>query len=70
MQALLLGRLFSLSLDTTDSPFRAVAWATPNKRFRRIEIPPKKVDGGRVEEEFITAVRGLEPVTHTAPSPG
>ena len=31
-----------------------------------IEITPDKVGGWRVEEEFINAIRGLEPVTHTS----
>lgn len=30
-----------------------------------IEIPPKEAGGWRVEEEFINAIRGQEPVTHT-----
>ena len=36
-----------------------------NKRLRRIAIAPEKTGGWRVEEEFVHAVRGLEPVTHT-----
>ena len=36
-----------------------------NKRLRRIAIPPEKTGGWRVEEEFVNAVRGVEPVTHT-----
>ena len=36
-----------------------------HKRLRRIGIPPEKTGGWRVEEEFVNAVRGLEPVTHT-----
>jgi predicted dehydrogenase len=31
-----------------------------------IEIPPEKQGGWRVEEEFINAIRGVEPVTHTS----
>jgi predicted dehydrogenase len=30
-----------------------------------IEIPAEKQGGWRVEEEFINAIRELEPVTHT-----
>ena len=30
-----------------------------------IEIPPEKQGGWRVEQEFINAIRGTEPVTHT-----
>ena len=36
-----------------------------NKRLRRIDVSPEKVGGWRVEEEFVNAVRGVEPVTHT-----
>ena len=36
-----------------------------NRRLRRIAIAPEKVGGWRVEEEFVNAVRGVEPVTHT-----
>ena len=36
-----------------------------NKRLRRIAIPPEKAGGWRVEEEFVNAIRGIEPVTHT-----
>ena len=35
-----------------------------------IEIPEEKQGGWRVEEEFINAIRGLEPVTHTNFSDG
>ena len=31
----------------------------------QIEIPPENRGAWRVEEEFINAVRGIEPVTHT-----
>ena len=36
-----------------------------NKRLRKIDVAPEKVGGWRVEEEFVNAVRGIEPVTHT-----
>ena len=36
-----------------------------NRRLRRIAIAPEKAGGWRVEEEFVNAVRGIEPVTHT-----
>jgi len=36
-----------------------------NKRLRKVDIAPEKAGGWRVEEEFVNAVRGLEPVTHT-----
>ena len=35
-----------------------------------IEIPEEKQGGWRVEEEFINAIRGIEPVTHTNFSDG
>ena len=31
-----------------------------------IEVPPEKQGGWRVEEEFVSAIRGLEQVTHTS----
>lgn len=33
--------------------------------LKRIEIPEEKRGGWRVEEEFINAIRGVEPITHT-----
>jgi hypothetical protein len=30
-----------------------------------IDIPAEKQGGWRVEEEFINAIRGIEPITHT-----
>jgi predicted dehydrogenase len=33
--------------------------------LREIAIPPDKQGGWRVEEEFINAIRGVAPVTHT-----
>ena len=50
---------------TGDSPFELWGGRRRNKRLRRIDIPPEKAGGWRVEEEFVNAVRGLEPVTHT-----
>ena len=34
-------------------------------QLSEIVIPPEKQGGWRVEEEFINAIRGIEPVTHT-----
>ena len=48
-----------------ESGFELRAGRRRNRRLRRIAIAPEKVDGWRVEEEFVNAVRGLEPVTHT-----
>ena len=33
--------------------------------LKEVEIDPAKRGGWRVEEEFINAIRGTEPVTHT-----
>ena len=46
-------------------PFELWAGRRRNKRLRRVGIAPEKMGGWRVEEEFVNAVRGLEPVTHT-----
>ena len=37
-----------------------------DSQLSEIEIPPEKQGGWRVEEEFVSAIRGLEPVTHTS----
>ena len=34
-------------------------------RLSEIVIPPEKQGAWRVEDEFINAIRGMEPVTHT-----
>ena len=34
-------------------------------QMSKVDIPGDKVGGWRVEEEFINAIRGIEPVTHT-----
>jgi predicted dehydrogenase len=34
--------------------------------LNEIAIPPHETGGWRVEEEFVNAIRGLEPVTHTS----
>ena len=47
------------------SPFGLWGGRRRNKRLRRIDIAPEKMGGWRVEEEFVNAVRGIEPVTHT-----
>ncbi|MHB9130177.1 MAG: Gfo/Idh/MocA family protein [Armatimonadota bacterium] len=36
-----------------------------DRRLLEIPIPPEEAGGWRVEEEFINAIRGVEPVTHT-----
>jgi predicted dehydrogenase len=34
-----------------------------DKEMRPLEIPPGKKGGWRVEESFVNAIRGIEPVT-------
>ena len=51
--------------DTGRSGFGLWGGRRRNKRLRRIHIPAEKIGGWRVEEEFVNAVRGIEPVTHT-----
>ena len=38
--------------------------------LEEIAIPEEEAGGWRVEEEFVNAIRGLEPVTHTTPATG
>ena len=51
--------------DAGGSSFGLWGGQRRHKRLRRIDIPPEKAGGWRVEEEFVNAVRGIEPVTHT-----
>ena len=51
--------------DAGESSFGLWGGQRRHKRLRRIDIPPEKIGGWRVEEEFVNAVRGIEPVTHT-----
>jgi predicted dehydrogenase len=73
-------RELDLSIHGTDGVIR-VEYAEPDEptgatfsvsgarrgddALSQIEIPPENRGGWRVEEEFINAIRGLEPVTHT-----
>ena len=41
------------------------AGARGSKGLKPVRIPKSKQGGWRVEEEFINAIRGIEPVTHT-----
>ena len=41
-----------------------------DSELKSIEIPEEKRGSWRVEEEFVNAIRGIEPVTHTAFSDG
>ncbi|MBT4513850.1 MAG: hypothetical protein HOC77_02000 [Chloroflexi bacterium] len=34
-------------------------------QMSKIDVPAEKVGSWRVEEEFINAIRGIEPITHT-----
>ena len=36
-----------------------------DKGLKEVSVGPAKRGGWRVEEEFINAIRGIEPVTHT-----
>jgi len=36
-----------------------------DQELREIAIPPEEAGGWRVEEEFVNAVRGREPITRT-----
>ena len=59
------GTLKVIEVSSGGFPFELWGGRRRNKRLRRIDIAPEKVGGWRVEEEFVNAVRGLEPVTHT-----
>jgi predicted dehydrogenase len=37
-----------------------------DSELREIDIPPAEAGGWRVEEEFVGAIRGQEPITHTS----
>ena len=51
--------------DAGELPFGLWGGQRRDERLRRIDILPEKIGGWRVEEEFVNAVRGVEPVTHT-----
>ena len=50
---------------TTDFPAKLSGGRRGDDRLQEISIPAEKQGGWRVEEEFINAIRGIEPVTHT-----
>ncbi len=52
-------------LQTKSEPMRLYAGRRGGDGLAAVEIPPEKQGDWRVEEEFINAIRGLEPVTHT-----
>ncbi len=51
--------------DPTGATFKVSGARRGDDALSQIEIPPENRGGWRVEEEFINAIRGLEPVTHT-----
>ena len=59
----LFGTEGTLHLDNTTSTLSG--GRRGDSKLSRIEIPKEKLGAWRVEEEFISAIRGLEPVTHT-----
>ena len=62
------GTLKVAGVDTGGSPFGLWGGRRRNRRLRRIRIPAETMGGWRVEEEFVNAIRGVEPVTHTDPA--
>jgi predicted dehydrogenase len=52
-------------LQTKDAPMALFAGKRGGDALAEVEIDPAKQGGWRVEEEFVNAIRGLEPVTHT-----
>lgn len=59
----LYGREGTLHYDATSD--RLFGARRGDTTLHEIPIPPEKTGRWRVEEEFVRAVRGLEPVTHT-----
>ena len=56
------------SADITNSlnaGIRVMAGRRGDSELAEVDIPAEKRGGWRVEEEFINAIRGIEPVTHT-----
>ena len=51
--------------DAGELPFGLWGGQRRDERLRRIDVAPEKIGGWRVEEEFVNAVRGVEPVTRT-----
>lgn len=51
--------------NSLNAGIRVTAGKRGDSGLEEVEIPDEKRGGWRVEEEFINAVRGLEPVTHT-----
>ena len=51
--------------DTTGATFKVSGARRGEDALSQIEIPPENRGAWRVEEEFVNAIRGIEPVTHT-----
>jgi predicted dehydrogenase len=64
-EAWLFGSEGTLHLDGTSGNMVLRGGKPGDKALAEIEIPAGKQGGWRVEEEFINAIRGQEPVTHT-----
>ena len=59
----LFGTEGTLHLDPTTS--KLSGGRRGDDQLKEIDVPPEKQGGWRVEEEFVNAIRGIEPVTHT-----
>jgi predicted dehydrogenase len=55
----------TIRLSDTGSGLALSAGKRGDAGLKPVQIDPAKKGGWRVEEEFINAIRGLEPVTHT-----
>jgi predicted dehydrogenase len=60
----LFGTEGTLKLDASD--LTLYGGRRGDDRLAEIAVPPDKQGAWRVEEEFVNAIRGLEPVTHTS----
>ncbi len=64
-EAWLFGSEGTLHLDGSSGALVLRGGKRGDKELADIEVPADKQGGWRVEEEFINAIRGIEPVTHT-----
>ena len=55
----------TIRLSDTEGEMTLEAGTIAAKTFKSVRIPKNKQGRWRVEEEFINAIRGVEPVTHT-----
>ncbi len=51
--------------DPTGATFKVSGARRGDDELRQIDVPPENRGAWRVEEEFINAIRGIGPVTHT-----